>query len=440
MSLVLTLEGGPRPQPVRQMRLDAGALVIGRGPEADWRIDDPDMFVSRAHCTIAAAADGYVVTDTSSGGLFVDEARAPLGRGNAATLADGMRLRLGDYVLRVALRAVAGVAAAEPRAEAGGASFDDFFAPRPPAPEPARPAGLPHPFDAPSRPDYAEPEAAKERAGLPAFDEAFSLDHEPAPRRAPPAEAPGSFSFDWDAPAPTSRSRQPEPEFDWRAAATPEASPREVARPSEPPVAAPFVEPARPAPEPLGPVALAAFRRGLGVDPGAPTPADVEAAMEEFGRAYRLMVEGYMHLLRKRAEEKGEARVAQTTIGAVEVNPLKFMPNADAALDAMLAGRAGFLGPEAAVSGAVRDLAQHHVAAWRGVQAALRRMIDRFAPEALEEELKRRSALETALAGGRRAKLWELYEARYREIARSAETRFLGEAGADFRDAYEKGE
>ena len=41
------------------------------------------------------------------------------------------------------------------------------------------------------------------------------------------------------------------------------------------------------------------------------------------------------------------------------------------------------------------------------------------------------------LAGGRRAKLWELYERRFREIAQSAETRFLGEVGADFRDAYE---
>ena len=53
MSLLLTLVRTPRPQPVRQMRLDDGELVIGRGAEADWRIDDPDQYVSRAHCTVS---------------------------------------------------------------------------------------------------------------------------------------------------------------------------------------------------------------------------------------------------------------------------------------------------------------------------------------------------------------------------------------------------
>ena len=54
MSLLLTLEHGPRGQPVRQTRLDDGELVIGRSAEADWQIDDPDMYVSRAHCTVSA--------------------------------------------------------------------------------------------------------------------------------------------------------------------------------------------------------------------------------------------------------------------------------------------------------------------------------------------------------------------------------------------------
>ena len=67
-------------------------------------------------------------------------------------------------------------------------------------------------------------------------------------------------------------------------------------------------------------------------------------------------------------------------------------------------------------------------------------MLDRFDPAALEAELKELSRIGTLLAGGRRAKLWELYEERYREIAKSAENRFLGEVGADFRDAYEKGD
>jgi type VI secretion system protein ImpI len=45
--------------------------------------------------------------------------------------------------------------------------------------------------------------------------------------------------------------------------------------------------------------------------------------------------------------------------------------------------------------------------------------------------------METLLAGGRSAKLWELYQKRHRELALSAESRFMGEIGADFRNAYE---
>ena len=126
-------------------------------------------------------------------------------------------------------------------------------------------------------------------------------------------------------------------------------------------------------------------------------------------------------------------------IGSSEVNPLKFLPTVEDVLATIMAERSpGFLGGEAAIGDSVRDLAQHHVRAWRGVQGALRRMIDRFDPEAIEEELKSNSTFGTLLSGGRSARLWELYRKRHREIAQSAETRFLGEIGADFRDAYEE--
>ena len=86
MSLLLTLEQGPRSQVVRQTRLDEGELVIGRSADAGWQIDDPDMFVSRAHCKISGGRDGYFITDTSSSGLFVDDSDSPLGPGRSMRL------------------------------------------------------------------------------------------------------------------------------------------------------------------------------------------------------------------------------------------------------------------------------------------------------------------------------------------------------------------
>ena len=183
----------------------------------------------------------------------------------------------------------------------------------------------------------------------------------------------------------------------------------------------------------------AAFLRGAGIEGAAGAADDAAAEMERFGREYRLMMDGLMQLLRKRAEEKGSARVAQTVVGSSMVNPLKFLPTVDDAMATLIADRSpGFLAADAAIADAVRDLAQHHVRAWRGVQGALRRMIDRFDPAAIEEELKSSSALDTLLSGGRSARLWELYRKRHKDIAASAESRFLGELGADFRDAYEE--
>lgn len=205
------------------------------------------------------------------------------------------------------------------------------------------------------------------------------------------------------------------------------------------------MRPAAAAPQPAagaaGSEAYAAFLRGLGLDPADFSGRDPAAEMQRFGRQYRMMMDGLMQLLRKRAEEKSSARVAQTVVGATEVNPLKFLPTVDDALATVVAGRSpGFLSGEAAVTDAVRDLAHHHVRAWRGVQRALRRMIDRFDPAALEKELESGSAVGAMLSGGRGAMLWKLYRKRHREIAASAESRFLGEAGADFRDAYEEDE
>jgi type VI secretion system protein ImpI len=441
MSLVLTLEHAPSPQAVRQMRLEEGELVIGRGADADWRIEDPDMFVSRAHCRISGAAGRFTVTDTSSGGLFLDDARQPLGPDSTVALCDGMTLRMGDFVLRVSLQGAEAAARPSPSRAAPAFDSDDFFSTRPePEARPVRPPDLPEQFERPVRAaERVREERAAERGATPFFDDPFTLEPLPSAPR-PAAEA-------WPETRPETRPEpRPEPppistDFDWGLPAEPQREPGPPAPVPRPEPAAASFAPETPAPARSGvgaDAALAAFCRGLGIGAAELPGGDPEARMEAFGREYRLMLEGLMELLRKRAQEKSNARIAQTVVGAAEVNPLKFMPSPEAALETMLRERSpGFLDAEAAIAGAVRDLALHHVAAWRGVQTALRRMVDRFDPAALEEELKTLSRIETLLAGGRSAKLWALYEERYREIAHSAETRFLGEVGADFRDAYE---
>ncbi|RWF07912.1 MAG: type VI secretion system-associated FHA domain protein TagH, partial [Mesorhizobium sp.] len=344
-----------------------------------------------------------------------------------------------------------------------------------------RPADLPNPFEQPIPGAF---ERANQRSS-PAFDDPFSLDPvaTPAPRGAAFSEPRGAsgpadpFSLD---PTPSGASEpvrgqstpgQPVPgrssdfddDFGFGPAASPDlrngagstgqrqhiAGRPQSANPWDlPGQAADIPSPPRagvaPAPSPAAvqqanTALRTAFLSGMGIEEADFPGRDSVAEMEKFGREYRLMMEGLMQLLRKRAEEKGNARVAQTVVGASEVNPLKFLPTVDDVIVTLIAERSpGFLAGEAAIADAVRDLAQHHVRAWRGVQSALRRMIDRFDPAAIEKELKSSSAIGTLLSGGRSAKLWELYQKRHREIAQSAESSFLGEIGADFRDAYEE--
>ncbi|MGX5831089.1 type VI secretion system-associated FHA domain protein TagH [Mesorhizobium sp. 43Arga] len=486
MSLLLTLEQSPRSQVVRQARLDEGELVIGRSADAGWQIDDPDMFVSRAHCKISGDRDGYFVTDTSSSGLFVDDSDSPLGPGRSMRLQSGMRLRMGDYVIHVEVQSKANRTSVGPAPVAGhpapawpspGARTpasiggDDFFSAKvEEEPRPPRPADLPNPFEQPVARAYDRP---SNQRSSPAFDDPFSLDPVATPQSsdvgapgqpdpfgfgempsrndasghaAKPASFDDDFSFGPAATPPLANGADPSGRVQHQAekprAGRPWDGPVQAAEPPPPRRAAPTPRAARPAQAAPSDMALrAAFLRGMGVEEADFPGRDPIAEMEKFGREYRLMLDGLMQLLRKRAEEKGSARVAQTVVGASEVNPLKFLPTAEDVIVTIISERSpGFLSGEAAIDDAVKDLAQHHVRAWRGVQAALRRMIDRFDPAAIEEELKSNSAISNLLSGGRNAKLWELYQKRHRDIAQSAESSFLGEIGADFRDAYEEEE
>jgi type VI secretion system protein ImpI len=468
--VTIILEHAPTPQRETRRIYHGGQLTIGRGDDADWRIEDPDMFVSRKHCVISDDTGVPTATDASTGGLFVDGATTALGAGNAARLENDMRLRMGDFVFRVEMTAAPARAGRDSRS---GLAFSFEFEAAPAASPPTeRPRDLPAPFGV--RTD--DRPSAREEAPRPPprpFDDRdpFALDLAPRkPDPDPQPTAPPRAASWGDVPADAATPAPPDPApatpaklpFDrplfgtppQRATPTPEGPTSRGsgffgAAPEAAPPAPETPRPAGPTPAPTSapapPAALAndaalraAFYRGLGVAPSATATEDPEAEMEALGRRFRALADGLVHLLRTRAKEKQKVRVAQTIVGAANVNPLKFAVAADDAVEALLSPRGkGYLAPDDAIVQSYRDLADHQVRTWAALQTALRRMIDRFDPDEIERELEAAGRLQTLLSGGRNAKLWQLYVERYREIARAAEERFLGEVGADFRDAYE---
>ena len=422
-----------------QRRLEAGELTIGRDASCDWQIDDPEKYLSRQHCTVHAEGELFTVTDTSSGGLFIDGADRPLGPGNSVTLEQGMRLRLGDFVLRADLQLADGASAPPaPKRDTSPSEFN--FSDRPSyEPSPERPADLPPQFRG-TMETGGHADATAAPGSNPAqfqSDDPFSLQPARPHRGAPQGDRPG--------PEPAGRYFggfiEPDAQDDRkRESDSPPTTRRDdpfalpISRAVPPDTTAQAARPAA-----TDEALREAFFSGLGVRPDPPGECDPLQEMEELGRRFRALTDGLMQLLRARAQEKQNVRLAQTVIGSAEVNPLKFLPSIGEGVEALVRPRGpGYLLPDAAIAASYRDLADHQARTWVAVQSALRRMIDRFDPASIENELQELGLLETLLAGGRSAKLWQLYEERYKEIAKAAENRFLGEVGADFREAYEQ--
>jgi predicted component of type VI protein secretion system len=85
-----------------EREIEVGAVVIGRGADADWRLEDPECLLSRRHCLIGVVEGSVSLTDLSANGVFLDESPERCARGRTLPLRDGQTLRMGDYLIRMA--------------------------------------------------------------------------------------------------------------------------------------------------------------------------------------------------------------------------------------------------------------------------------------------------------------------------------------------------
>ena len=99
-------------------------LTIGRGPENDVVLPDPDRQISKTHCVIENHNGNLVVVDLSSNGTFLNYGKIALGR-TPTPLNDGDVLVMGPYELVVLVAAQSSEPAAplmDERASFGQAS------------------------------------------------------------------------------------------------------------------------------------------------------------------------------------------------------------------------------------------------------------------------------------------------------------------------------
>ncbi|MFG9679602.1 type VI secretion system-associated FHA domain protein TagH [Pseudomonas aeruginosa] len=451
--------------------LDQGQLTIGRGPDNDWVLPDPERLVSSRHCTILNRDGVYYLTDTSTNGVLLVNAGHRLRRGNSEPLQDGETVRLGEYDILVQLgHDIALPGSGNPQTDPF-TSFDALMSRQAAgsAPAFAEPAPTPHPavtahFQGGSpldtKPDLFDfltpppPGAAPRPDHVPAEQHDFRPPEPviPPPPATTPAPPPAGgaplIPADWD-PFAELLGNTPAP------SATPVAQPLPTAEPT--PLAMPFADPGitqQPQPQPASVAAptppasaaataggdlLQAFLRGAGMTQLKVDPAGAEAQMEAIGRSYRGLVEGLVDVLRARASLKGEFRMAQTMIQPVQNNPLKFAPNVDEAMLLLLRrDNQAFMAPDRAVADSFEDLKAHQLAVMAGVQAAIRHLLARFEPAALEARFGKPAGLSGLLPGARQAQNWDSFTELYAKILREAEDDFQELFGREFSRAYEE--
>ncbi|MBX3703426.1 MAG: type VI secretion system-associated FHA domain protein TagH [Steroidobacteraceae bacterium] len=74
---------------------------IGRSEANDWVLRDPDRYVSGRHAEIEHRAGTWWLRDTSTNGTFVNDSDEALGPDRPHRLANGDRIRIGEYEMEV---------------------------------------------------------------------------------------------------------------------------------------------------------------------------------------------------------------------------------------------------------------------------------------------------------------------------------------------------
>ena len=441
MALCLTITSYHKITPGQcpEMRLETGAITLGRAADNDWVLPDPERLVSARHCVIQFKDGRYFLTDDSTNGVELVRAGIRLRRGNSEQLLDGEVIRIGEYEIQARIDAnLPGALEGEPQVHSFEALMaNQVAAPAVPAPPiSGAPAAflqgasnhdtLPDLFDflgpssvpPVSQPDHVPAQQHDFRPPTPVVAPA------PAAGPAGPGMIPADSNLFGSAPAPV---QTPAP--------TAPPAPAVPAAPVQPAAGAPV---AAPAPAASSDALLQAFLRGAGIEHLRIDAADAAPQMEAIGQSYRLMVEGLIDVLRARSSLKGEFRMQQTTIAPVQNNPLKFAPNADEALLLLLRhGNQAFMAPDQAVRESFDDVRAHQLAVMAGVQAAIKHLLACFQPARLEQRLAPAAGLAKLFGGSRQAHCWQQFTELYGQISREAEDDFQELFGREFSRAYE---
>ena len=185
---------------------------------------------------------------------------------------------------------------------------------------------------------------------------------------------------------------------------------------------------------------LQAFLTGVGIA-NLDKPIELTPQlMNQIGQLLRMSTQGTLDLLQARALVKREMRAELTMIMSRENNPLKLSPSVEAALMHLLFPKAreqGFMPPLQAMKDAYNDLRSHQLGFMAGMRAALSGILGRFNPNQLEKRLGQKTLVDSVFSLNRKANLWDMFTDRYDDISSEVEEDFHVLFGKEFLREYE---
>jgi type VI secretion system protein ImpI len=180
--------------------------------------------------------------------------------------------------------------------------------------------------------------------------------------------------------------------------------------------------------------------RGAGLPEDAFAGRDPAELAEQLGRLLRLATDNMRQLLEARQQAKRLARSPnQTTVQAINNNPLKFAPTAEDALRIMFGSQGqSYLDAEKAFAQAFGDLKKHQIRTYAAMQQAVVSLMKDVDPAAIEAASRSDHGL-AGLMGSRNARLWNVYVARWQALAQRHDNGLLDTFMDYFARCYDGG-
>jgi type VI secretion system protein ImpI len=162
--------------------------------------------------------------------------------------------------------------------------------------------------------------------------------------------------------------------------------------------------------------------RGAGLPQDAFAGRDPDELAEQLGRLLRLATDNMKQLLEARQQAKRLARSPnQTMVQATNNNPLKFAPSAEDALRIMFGAKGqSYLDAEKAFAQAFKDLKRHQIRTYAAMQQAVATLMKDVDPAAIEAASPSDQGL-AGMMGSRKARLWDVYVARWQALGQRHE-------------------